>query len=89
VTNPWDAGRDKNSGGFNMGVQPDISDDHLDSFRASFRPPGDRLSEEDYRTPDNGRGSNAGMEDVTPQRMGRQEPSRFTYPSVSREPKSL
>jgi hypothetical protein len=86
VSNPYNAGRDSIGGGFNMGTQSDIADEHLDAFRGSASTPPDRLGEHDYRT-GGGEAPNTNT-DAMPQRQPRQEPSRFTYPSVSREPKA-
>jgi hypothetical protein len=88
VTNPYRASRDSIGGGFDMGTASDIADGHLDSFRSSAGTPPDRLGEHDYRGGAGSAPSDVGTEDVTPQRQGRQEPTRFTYPSVSREPKA-
>lgn len=86
MADPFKASRDSNGGGFDMGTASDIADNHLDSFRSSASTPPDRLGEHDYRT-GGGSAPNTEME-ATPMRQPRQEPSRFTYPSVSREPKA-
>jgi hypothetical protein len=87
VGSPWNDGRDSNNPGFGQEAQPDIADEHLSSFRDSFRPPNDRLSEQDYRpAEDGGTGSNAGVEDVTPDRNPREWPQGLSYPSSIREP---
>jgi hypothetical protein len=84
MSSPYSAGRDSNNPPGNAFDAPtsDVADEHLSSFRDSFRPPSDRLSEQDYRQPESGGG--AGFEDVTVQREPEQNPQRFTYPVPGR-----
>ena len=78
MSSPWDDGRDSNNGGFDFGDTPStVADSHLGAFRDSFGPPGDRLSEEDYRGPETGGG--ASTDQVSVDRVPREMPQQF-YP---------
>jgi hypothetical protein len=79
---PYSGGRDGNVGSGNaFDQEPDVSDSHGGAFRASFQPPTDRLSEEDYRPGEQGGSApNPRFESVTPDRPSAQSPQRFTYP---------
>jgi hypothetical protein len=84
VASPWNDGRDSNNrAGDGFADEPDVTDEHLAAFDASFRPPTEALSEQDYRTPQHG---GPGFSDVVPQHQPRQWPQGLTYPDMLREP---
>jgi hypothetical protein len=81
---PFDAGRDDNVGSGNAFDQgdPDIVDSHADVFRASFAPPADELSEEDYRSTEHGGSVPDPTESPVPHQEPPEKPGEFGYPTA-------
>jgi hypothetical protein len=79
---PYSAGRDSSAARGNaFDQEADVSDSHFGSFNTAFRPPTDRLAEEDYRSSEHGGSApNASFEPVVPHSSVSQSPQRFTYP---------
>jgi len=82
MSSPFNAGRDSNNPAGNaFGAEPDVADSDVGAFQDAFRPPADRLAEEDYRGPEHGGFSGGGTDNVTPTHEAGQFPQRFTYPT--------